>query len=157
MDSNAGGTNDNFVREICGILQNRKCIILVFGNKQFQERLKYEFNIEGMFGISDKSLAKIYSRSKLTICPQKWETFGYVLAESISCGTPVLAFNVMGSAEIVRDTQMGILANNEKEFLRKIEDFNFEKRKEDDEKKSYPWDLDYSTKKLNDAISDSQR
>jgi glycosyltransferase involved in cell wall biosynthesis len=45
--------------------------------------------------------------------------FGYVITESISCGTPVLAFNLMGPAEIITRTKMGVLANDEKELLRK--------------------------------------
>jgi glycosyltransferase involved in cell wall biosynthesis len=58
----------------------------------------------------------MYSRSKITICPQKWEQFGLVPVESISCGTPVLAFNCMGFQETI-DTTTGWLANNEKDFL----------------------------------------
>ena len=66
--------------------------------------------------ITDIELAKMYSRSKLTICPQKWEQFGLVPVESMSCGTPVLAFNCMGFQETIDETT-GWLANNEAEFL----------------------------------------
>jgi hypothetical protein len=50
----------------------------VFGNKQLQEKLKNEFDIDRAFNISDQALAKIFSQCKLNICPQKWEMFGYV-------------------------------------------------------------------------------
>jgi hypothetical protein len=115
-----------------------------FGNKQFQEKLKNEFDIDRAFNISDQALAKIFFQCKLTICPQKWEMFGYVIAESISCGTPVLAFTLMSPAEHQ--------SNDEKEFLRKIKGFDFAKTKENKEKKYYPWDMAYSDKELNDTI-----
>ncbi len=67
--------------------------------------------------LSDIDLARLYSRSKLTICPQKWELFGLVPIESLYCGTPVLAFNCMGPQETM-DAKTGWLANNESEFLR---------------------------------------
>jgi glycosyltransferase involved in cell wall biosynthesis len=111
----------------------------VFGNKQLQEKLKNEFDIDRAFNISDQALAKIFSPCKLNICPQKWEMFGYVIAESNSCGTPVLAFTLMGPAlmgpaEIITQTKMGVLVNDEKEFLRKIKGFDFAKTKENKEK-----------------------
>ena len=71
--------------------------------------------------LTDTDLAKMYSRSKLTICPQKWEQFGLVTVESISCGTPVLAFNCMGFQETITKNS-GWLANNEVEFLQMLND-----------------------------------
>jgi glycosyltransferase involved in cell wall biosynthesis len=59
----------------------------------------------------------MYSRSKLTVCPQKWEQFGLVPVESMACGTPVLAFNCMGFQETIGETG-GWLVGNEKDFLR---------------------------------------
>jgi len=153
LGSHAGDTNEDLVRKICRVLENRKLKILVFGNDQLQEKLKSEFSIDGILNVSDHSLAKIYSECKLTICPQKWEMFGYVVAESISCGTPVLAFNLMGPSEIITQTKMGMLANNEKEFLKKLNDFNFGDIKENKDKEFYSWELDYSVIKLREIIT----
>jgi len=71
--------------------------------------------------LKDEELAKLYSKSKVTICPQKWETFGYVPAESMACGTPVVAYNCMGSQETVLDNVTGRLANNREELLHQID------------------------------------
>jgi glycosyltransferase involved in cell wall biosynthesis len=155
LGSHGGDMNEDFIRKICRILQKQSCKIVVLGNKQMQEKLKNEFNLIGVSDITDGALAKIYSQSKFTICPQKWEMFGYVVAESISCGTPVLAFNLMGPSEIISQSKMGFLANNEKEFLFKVEDFNFENNNNDIKKSYYPWDMDYSGKRLNEVIKDT--
>lgn len=118
LGSHAGDTDEIFVKEICKILKNKDMKILVMGNKILQEKLSKEFEIQAVSGVSDEELAKIYSECKLTICPQKWEQFGYVVAESIACGTPALAFNMMGPKEIIEKTNFGLLANNKREFLK---------------------------------------
>ncbi|MEM2294296.1 MAG: glycosyltransferase, partial [Nitrososphaerota archaeon] len=71
--------------------------------------------------LSDRELAELYSRSRITICPQRWETFGYVEVESMACGTPVVAFNCMGVQETVIDGKTGWLAKNRREFLKMLD------------------------------------
>lgn len=58
------------------------------GNKVLGQKLSKKYRLHYISGVSDKKLAKVYSECKLVICPQKWETFGYVVAGSIACGTP---------------------------------------------------------------------
>lgn len=151
LGSHAGDTDENFVKEICKILKNKDMKILVMGNKILQEKLSKEFEIQAVSGVSDEELAKIYSECRLTICPQKWEQFGYVVAESIACGTPVLAFNMMGPKEIIEKTRLGFLANNKKEFLDILE--NIEKEKSimvslTNKIENFPFSITYSSKKL---------
>ncbi len=117
LGSYAGDTDLEFIETICKVLDKEGYKIYTIGNKKIQEKISRKFNIIRTMDISDEDLAKIYSKGILTICPQKWEQFGYVVAESISCGTPVLAFNLMGPAEIISSTGYGFLANNKKEFL----------------------------------------
>jgi len=112
--------------------------------------MKNEFRIHESINISDQELAKIYSECILTICPQKYEMFGYVVAESVSCGTPVLAFNCMGIAEIITHSRLGYLANNKKDFIKKIECFVPKKIKS--KEGPYLWDISYSSKMLKHII-----
>jgi glycosyltransferase involved in cell wall biosynthesis len=43
--------------------------------------------------------------------------FGYVPVESMACGTPVLAFDIMGPSETIIDGKTGWLAKSEEEFI----------------------------------------
>jgi glycosyltransferase involved in cell wall biosynthesis len=89
----------------------RKVKIITFGGK-----LKKSDTISGIKSIelghisSEKELAHIYSLSSVTIVPSRAESFGQVAAESLSCETPVIAFNYSGLTDIVKHKVNGYLA-----------------------------------------------
>ncbi len=56
-----------------------------------------------------QELIELYSAADLFVNPSRAETFGLVTAEALSCGTPVVAYNNSGSAELVAP-QCGALA-----------------------------------------------
>ncbi|MDO4770959.1 glycosyltransferase [Porphyromonas sp.] len=58
---------------------------------------------------SPDQLASLYSSSRVTLSTSLFETFGQTILESISCGTPVLAFRVGGVPDIIREDASGIL------------------------------------------------
>lgn len=123
LGSYAGDTEECFIEEIITVLRQNNIKIFLMGNPIIRRKLKDKFNdIEEIYNLTDNELAKIYSRCRLVICPQIWEQFGYVAAESILCETPVLAFNYNGISEIIKLTKFGFLANNKKEFLKFLED-----------------------------------
>lgn len=117
LGSRAGDTNLSLVHKIFRVLKNKDLKVFVLGNKKISSLLAEKFGSTYLYDIDDRELAKVYSMASFTICPQKWETFGYVAAESIACGTPVVAFNVMGLGEIVRETGFGIPVNNERHLI----------------------------------------
>jgi glycosyltransferase involved in cell wall biosynthesis len=124
--------------------------VLVFGNNQLQISLSREFELEPVSEVSDEKLAELYCCSKFIICPQHWETFGYVIAESIACGTPVLSFNLMGQAELAMLSNCVLAANNETEFLKKITDKQIKSECQDNT--SHSWDSTCSAEILNYTI-----
>ncbi len=66
-------------------------------------------NIEFLGFVSDKKLTKIYSESDLFILPSLVEGFGMVLTEAMGYGLPIIATNIGGVNEVVRNNEEGIL------------------------------------------------
>jgi glycosyltransferase involved in cell wall biosynthesis len=131
LGSHLGDVNITLINSIVNQLVNKKIRCMLFGNKSVasiikQNSIRANGNVIYNGGLSDQMLAQLYSQSSLTICPQKWETFGLVPVESMSCGTPVLAFNSMGSQETIIDGKTGWLANNSADFIQKL-DLSFDK------------------------------
>jgi glycosyltransferase involved in cell wall biosynthesis len=61
------------------------------------------------FRDTQQEMAQCYHAADLTIVPSEYETFGRVAAESLYCGTPVLAFDTGGLSDIVADGVCGKL------------------------------------------------
>lgn len=122
IGSGGGDVNKEFLMQIVRELKKRKIGIHLIGNEELGSKLS---DMENSWtyhkNFSDEELAELYSSSLFTICPQKWELFGYAPAESMACGTPVLAFNHMGFAESVIEGKTGLLSNNEGEFLQNLD------------------------------------
>ena len=58
---------------------------------------------------------ELYQKAKALLFPIQWEEpFGLVVAEAMSCGTPVIAFNRGAMPEIVQDGVTGFLVDYEK-------------------------------------------
>lgn len=56
------------------------------------------------------SLRLAYSAADVFVAPSHMETFGKTIAESLACGTPVVAYNATGPKDIVLDGVSGFLA-----------------------------------------------
>jgi len=121
LGSSGGDTDPTLILKICRSLERKNIKIIMFGNSRLAKIVKTNCNAELLHDISDLELAKLYSESMATIAPQLWEQFGYVVAESVACGTPAIAFNFMGPAEIAHYVDIVKLANDEKEFLEIVE------------------------------------
>lgn len=52
------------------------------------------------------SMPVLYNAADLSLCPSRYESFPYVVAESLSCGTPVIASPHGGSLTFHRDTAL---------------------------------------------------
>jgi len=122
LGSHAGDTPASFTEAIVKNVLRSHYTVNIFGNTNIASAIKskhpeviYHRNLE------DKELAKLYSRSIFTICPQRWETFGYVPIESMTCGTPVLVFDCMGSGETGINGKTGWLATNNQKFLEMLD------------------------------------
>ena len=59
----------------------------------------------------DYVLSFLYTHATVTVVPSSVEAFGQIAAESISCGTPVVAFQGTGTASIINQGISGLLAS----------------------------------------------
>ena len=61
--------------------------------------------------LSDLELVKLYNQSLLTLSLSRFDTFGLVPLESMACGVPVIALNVAGYRETIKNSETGILVD----------------------------------------------
>jgi glycosyltransferase involved in cell wall biosynthesis len=61
--------------------------------------------------LGGEALAAAYAGADVFVFPSRTDTFGLVVIEALSCGTPVAAFPVPGPADIVRDGAGALDAN----------------------------------------------
>ncbi len=115
-DSNKG--MDLLVRALDLLVRNdadfaKQNLLVVTGtdNQSLSEKFPMPMVSLGMIR-DERRLAKIYAAADLTAVPSRSESFGQVASESLSCGTPVVAFNTTGLKDIVGHMETGYLAQD---------------------------------------------
>lgn len=84
--------------------------LVVFGASQPEDPIDMGFKAHYLGNLhNDESLAQAYSAADVMIVPSIQESFGQTASESLSCGTPVVAFNATGLKDIVDHQQSGYL------------------------------------------------
>ncbi|MDP3999527.1 MAG: glycosyltransferase family 4 protein [bacterium] len=78
-----------------------------------------------------EKLYKYYQRAKATLVPILWEEpFGLVMAESMACGTPVIAFNRGSVPELIEHGKTGFIVKNVREITLAIKKLDFISRQD---------------------------
>jgi glycosyltransferase involved in cell wall biosynthesis len=73
-------------------------------------RLKQQYMSVHWLGVLPRDeLARVYSSADVFVFPSKSDTFGLVMLEAMACGTPVAAYPVEGSLEVVGRSKAGVL------------------------------------------------
>lgn len=94
--------------QIADEMKDRATVILVGQDNGIPKRKN--LRCIGFTG-NRQALIDLYSAADLFVNPSRAETFGLVTAEAMSCGTPVVAYDNTGSAELVAP-QCGALATD---------------------------------------------
>jgi len=81
--------------------------------KKLLQNLSNQFprNIEYIKYVSDEELRELLARSHVLMFPSRYEAFGTLVLEALSCGTPVVAFNTKGAPQdVIINEYNGFLA-----------------------------------------------
>jgi len=92
------------------------CNLYVIGAGKLEKLLKKYIEKRGLSGIihflgplSNRQALSIVKAADVFVLPSYWETFPTALLEAMACGKPVIATNVGGIPEIIKDRHNGML------------------------------------------------
>ncbi len=86
--------------------------VLIFGsayNKEIADAIPFKTRFMGYL-LDEHSTSLVYNAADVFIAPSLAEAFGYVVMEALSCGTPVVGFNVGGIPDMISHKENGYLA-----------------------------------------------
>lgn len=112
-----GATSDprKGFKELCEALSfiSSDYELVIFGvdKPQTVDLFKQKSNYIGYLN-DDYSLRALYSACDVMVVPSLLEAFGQTASESLSCGTPVVAFGATGLLDIVEHKKNGYLAES---------------------------------------------
>jgi glycosyltransferase involved in cell wall biosynthesis len=85
------------------------CSVTLIGKNRSELELAAEKGVEHRGWMSQKDLAAELPRYHVLILPSRHDSFGMVVAEAMACGLPVIVSDQVGSKELVKDRQNGIV------------------------------------------------
>ena len=107
--------------------ENKNTRLMYVGSGELEEEVKQyarDNNILDKIIITGwvKNVEKYIPAFDIAVLPSKWEGFGLVLIEYMACDKPIIATNVGGIKDIIKDNENGLLISIEsgKELVNKI-------------------------------------
>lgn len=120
--------NVSLLVEAISIIKNKDIKVLIVGDGIEKESLETKVK---KAHLTDKiefvghleNLSVVYGKIDALVCPSKRETFGLAPLEAMSYGVPVIASNIKGLTEVVKDEKNGLLfeSENAEELAKKID------------------------------------
>lgn len=96
------------------------CLVIA-GTGPAEARLREEIPDALFLGwVDHKKLPAIYSSADMLILPSKFDTFGCVVLEALSCGLPVVSYNTKGPKEIIINGECGFIESNRKDMIASV-------------------------------------
>tara|TARA_R110001606_G_scaffold23985_2_gene79998 strand:- start:8140 stop:9405 length:1266 start_codon:yes stop_codon:yes gene_type:complete len=85
--------------------------LIIFGASKPEKSLHFGFPEHYLGQINDDvALKTLYNLADVTVVPSLQENLSNVIMESLSCGTPVVGFNIGGNKDLINHKQNGYLA-----------------------------------------------
>ncbi len=96
-----------------------RCRLVIAGSGPMEERLRAAMPDAPFLGwVEPQELARVYSAADLLVLPSRFDTFGCVVLEALSCGLPVLAHANKGPKDIIQHGRCGLLSRDRHEMAR---------------------------------------
>lgn len=70
--------------------------------------------------VPSNKLPSLYSAADILLLPSKFDTFGLVVLEALSCGLPVAAYDAKGPKDIIVHESCGFIASNIKKMAENV-------------------------------------
>lgn len=90
-------------------IKDKNIKIIIFGSKKPNNFYEDKFIFFDKIAEENK-LVKLYNISDVVVVPSLEENLSNVIMESLSCGTPVVAFNIGGNSDMIDHMMNGYLA-----------------------------------------------
>lgn len=104
------------VEDVCKL--SDEYTVIVVGDGPEREKLENKYTNVFFVGYqSGSELANYYAKADVFVFPSRSDTFGIVMIEAMSLGTPVAAYNVPGPVDIV-DSETGCLGEDLRENIK---------------------------------------
>jgi len=121
------------------IAKKAKIKLLLAGQIQPHKKIYFEkvvkpklnSNIRYLGELPKNKLSEFYGQAKALLYPIEWEEpFGLVMAESMACGTPVIAFDRGSVKEVVKDGKTGFVVKTVEQAVKAIKKIDQIKRED---------------------------
>ena len=108
----------NFFHNCLTVSERKKILLVIAGRniEEIQDSLKFDYKYLGYVSLSE--LPSIYSMSNVYLSPTVNDAGPSMVNQSLSCGTPVIAFEMGTALDVVKNQGTGYCAE-----LRNVEDF----------------------------------
>lgn len=73
--------------------------------------------------VDHHKLPEVYSAADMLLLPSKFDTFGVVVLEAMSCGLPVTAYNTKGPKDIIENGKNGYLVRTRSEMVAAVDGY----------------------------------
>lgn len=108
------GTDDQrkgykYLIDALSYLERNDYELAIFGTEPGNSKFN-EFKIHNFGYINNTEMSQIYSMADVTILPSLQENLSNIVIESLSCGTPVVAFDIGGNKDMIKHQFNGYLA-----------------------------------------------
>lgn len=116
------------LKALAGKISPESCVVLCAGELDAPLDVPFE-TVNVGFIHNKKQLAQFYSAANVTLIPSTEETFSNTAAESVSCGTPIVGFQVGAIPEIAQGPRgRAVCVNDIDGLAESMRDFAFEDR-----------------------------